>query len=113
MGMFQAMLVLLRAMLIPKMHLVVENLALRQQLAVYKQSVKHPKLHPRDRIFWVWLSRLWPKWCSALAIVRPETVIRWHRQGFKLYWMWKSRAGKVGRPCIDREIRDLIRRMSP
>ena len=69
MGMFQAVMVLLRAMLIPKMHLAVENLALRQQLAVCKQSVKRPKLHPRDRVFWVWLSRLWPNWRSALAIV--------------------------------------------
>jgi transposase InsO family protein len=92
--------------------LAVENLALRQQLTICKQSVKRPKLHPRDRVFWVWLSRLWPNWRSALAIVQPETVIRWHRQGFRLYWRWKSRTGKVGRPCIDREIRDLIRRMS-
>ena len=112
MGMFQAILVLLRAMLIPKIHLIVENLALRQQLAVCKQSVKRPKLHPRDRVFWVWHSRLWPNWRSALAIVQPETVIRWHRQGFKLYWRWKSGAVKSGRPCIDREIRELIRRMS-
>jgi hypothetical protein len=112
MGMLKGVLVLLRAMLIPKMHLAVENLALRQQLAVCKQSVKRPKLHPRDRVFWVWLSRLWPNWRSALAIVQPETVIRWHRQGFKLYWRWKSRACKVGRPGIDREIRELIRRMS-
>ncbi|MCE9556620.1 MAG: helix-turn-helix domain-containing protein [Planctomycetes bacterium] len=112
MGMLKAVLVFLRAMLIPKMQLAVENLALRQQLAVCKQSVKRPKLHPRDRDFWVWLSRLWPNWRSALAIVQRETVIRWHRQGFKLYWRWKSRARKVGRPGIDREIRDLIRRMS-
>ena len=112
MCMLKAVLVLLWAMLIPKMHLAVENLALRQQLAVYKQSVQRPKLHPRDRIFWVWLSRLWPNWRSALAIVQPETVIRWHRQGFKRCGRWKSDAGKAGRRCIDREIRELIRRMS-
>ena len=112
MGILKAVLVFLRAMLILKIHLAVENLALRQQLAVCKQSVKRPKLRPRDRVFWVWLSRLWPNWRSALAIVQPESVIRWHRLGFKLYWRWKSRAGKVGRPRIDREIRDLIRRMS-
>ena len=53
--------------------------------AVFKQSVKRPRLRRRDRVFWVWLSRLWPNWRSALAIVQPETVIRWHRQGFKLY----------------------------
>ena len=64
MGMFQAVLVFLRAMLIPKIHLAAENLALRQQLAVCKQSVKRPQLHPRDRVCWVWLSRLWPNWCK-------------------------------------------------
>ena len=112
MGILKAVLVFLRAMLILKIHLAVENLALRQQLAVCKQSVKRPKLRPRDRVFWVWLSRLWPNWRSALAIVQPESVIRWHRLGFKLYWRWKSRAGQPGRPPIEREIRDLIRRMS-
>ena len=112
MGIFKAVWVLLRAMLMPKAHLAVENLALRQQLAVCKQSVKRPKLRLRDRVFWVWLSRLWPNWRSALAIVQPETVIKWHRMGFKLYWRWKSMAGKPGRPIIEREIRDLIRRMS-
>jgi transposase InsO family protein len=99
-------------MFVPKAHLAAENLALRQQLAVCKQSVKRPKLRPRDRVFWVWLSRLWPDWRSALAIVQPDTVVGWHRMGFKLYWSWKSNAGKPGRPCIDREIRVLIRRMS-
>jgi putative transposase len=112
MGLLKAVLVLFRAMLIPKIYLAVENLALRQQLAVCKQSIKRPKLWPRDRVFWVLLSRLWSNWRSALAIVQPETVIRWHRMGFKLYWRWKSRAGKPGRPPIEREIRDLIRRMS-
>ena len=112
MGILKAVLVFLRAMLILKIHLAVENLALRQQLAVCKQSIKRPKLRPRDRVFWVWLSRLWPNWSSALAIVQPESVIRWHRLGFKLYWRWKSRARQPGRPPIEREIRDLIRRMS-
>ena len=88
MGILKAVLVFLRAMLIPRLHLAVENLALRQQVAVFKQSVKRPKLRPRDRIFWVLLSRLWPNWHSALIIVQPDTVIRWHRQGFKLFWRW-------------------------
>ncbi len=112
MGMLKAVLLFLRAMLIPKTHLAVENLALRQQVAVLKQSVKRPKLRPRDRVFWVVLSRLWPNWRSALAIVQPETVIKWYRKGFKLYWRWKSKPGKRGRPPIEPEIRDLIRRMS-
>ena len=112
MGILKAVLVFLRAMLVAKVNLAFENLALRQQLAVSKQSVKRPKLRLRDRVFWVLLSRLWPNWRSALAIVQPETVIKWHRMGFKLYWRWKSRPGKPGRPPIEREIRDLIRRMS-
>ncbi len=112
MGMLKACLLFLRALLTPKARLAVENLALRQQLAVLKQSVKRPKLRLRDRVFWVWLSRLWPNWRSVLAIVQPETVVKWHRQGFRLYWRWKSRSGKPGRPSIQREIRDLIRRMS-
>ncbi len=86
MGMLKACVRFLRAMLIPKVHLVVENLALRQQVAAFKHSVKRPKLRHRDRIFWVLLSRFWPNWRTALAIVRPETVIKWHRMGFKLYW---------------------------
>jgi putative transposase len=112
MGILKACVLLLRAMLVPKAWLAIENLALRQQVAVFKQSVKRPNLRPRDRVFWVWPSRLWPNWRSALAIVQPETVIKWHRMGFKLYWKWKSRAGKPGRPRIEREIRELIRRMS-
>ena len=112
MGIIKAIYLLIRAFLVSRLSLAAENLALRQQVAVYKHTVKRPKLRPRDRVFWVWLSRLWSNWRSALAIVQPETVIKWHRQGFKLYWRWKSRAGKPGRPPIQREIRDLIRRMS-
>jgi transposase InsO family protein len=112
MGILRAVFFFLRGLLLSRSALTAENLALRQQVAVYKHSVKRPKLRPRDRVFWVLLSRLWPNWRSALVIVQPETVIQWHRQGFKLYWRWKSRAGKPGRPCIEREIGDLIRRMS-
>ena len=89
-----------------------ENLALRQQLVVLRRNTSRPGLRNRDRLFWVVLSHLWRDWHSILVIVKPETVIKWHRQGFKCYWRWKSRAGRVGRPRIDREIRDLIRRMS-
>ena len=92
--------------------LAAENLALRQQLAALQSKSKRPRLRKRDRIFWVLLSRLWPNWRTALLIVQPDTVIRWHRRGFKLFWRWKSRAGKVGRPQIALEIRKLIRRMS-
>ena len=92
--------------------LALENLALRQQLAVLQRSVKRPRLCQRDRIFWVLLSRMWKNWQSSFALVQPETVIAWHRQGFKLYWRWKCRHGKPGRPQVEREVRDLIRRMS-
>jgi len=110
MSILTAVTLFLRAMLTAKIHLAVENLALRQQLAVCRQSVKRPKLRPR--VFWVLLCRLWSNWRSALAIVQPETVVKWHRKGFKLFWRWKSKRGKPGRPPIELEIRDLIRRMS-
>ena len=105
-------LMFLPTMLASRANLLVENLALRQQLAVLKRSVKRPNLRKRDRVFWVWLSTLWSSWRSILLIVQPETVIRWHRLGFKLYWHRKSKPGKSGRPKLDREIRNLIRRMS-
>ncbi len=64
-----------------------------------------------DRIFWIVVSRLWKNWRSALQVVRPETVVQWHRRGFRLYWAWKSRR-RWGRPAIGRDLRDLIRQMS-
>jgi hypothetical protein len=90
-----------------------ENLALRHQLGVLRRSApKRLKLKPADRILWVWLRRVWTDWKSALLIVRPETVIAWHRKGFRLYWTWKVRRGKPGRPAVPQEVRDLIRMMS-
>jgi transposase InsO family protein len=91
--------------------LALENLALRQQLAVCKARQPRPRLTEIDRIFWVLLSRLWTGWRHSLLVVRPQTVIGWHRQGFRRYWAWKSRR-RSGRPAIDAELRDLIRRMS-
>src|SRR5262245_53623403 len=89
-----------------------ENLALRHQLVVLQRSVPRPKLHRRDRVFWVCFSRLWRNWRSTLFIVQPATVLAWHRQSFRLYWRWKSRSAPLGRPPIDAEIQDLIRRMA-
>ena len=89
-----------------------ENVALRYQLVVLQRSVGRARVRRRDRIFWVWLARLWKGWRSSLVIVQPATVRAWHRQGFQLYWRWKSRTPAVGRPLIAREIRDLIRRMA-
>ena len=74
------------ALLRDRSKLAADNIALRQQLAILRHNAKRPKLRRRDRIFWVWLSKFWTQWRIALVIVKPETVVRWHRQGFKLYW---------------------------
>ena len=112
MSIIKAVLILFRNLFMNRNDLLLENLALRQQLAVQQQTIKRPKLRNRDRWFWSWLSTLWSQWKSALIIVKPETVIKWHRQGFKIYWRWKSGTKKIGRPRICKEIRDLIRHMS-
>src|SRR5437762_6136110 len=91
--------------------LALENLALRQQLAVWRARAPRPRLTRMDRIFWVLLSRVWTSWRHTLQVVRPETVVGWHRQGFRRYWAWKSRR-RWGRPAIGRDLRDLIRQMS-
>ena len=91
--------------------LALENLALRQQLAVWKARQPRPGLTEMDRVFWIVVARLWKNWRSSLQVVRPETVVRWHRRGFRLYWAWKSRR-RWGRPAIGRDLRDLIRQMS-
>src|SRR6266403_6363283 len=89
-----------------------EILALRHQLLVLQRSSRGHKLRlsSADRVLWVWLSHLWTEWRSALIVVKPGTVIGWHRQGFRLYWRRKSRHGE-GRPSVSSEVRDLIRRM--
>ena len=112
MGSIRIIVLLIRGLLLDQVELAVENLALRQQLSVLSEQKRRPRLRTRDRIFWAWLSRFWSNWRSVLVIVQPQTVVRWHQQGFKLYWRWKSRAKKPGRPKIDAEIRKLIRRMS-
>jgi hypothetical protein len=88
-----------------------ENFALRYQLAVYKQAVHRPRLRPTDRLFWVWLSRLWPRWHEALAFVQPRTVITWQWQRFRDHWRRLSQQGKPGRPAIAKEVQALIRTM--
>jgi hypothetical protein len=92
--------------------LELENLALRHQIGVLQRSAtKRPKLTAGDRLLWIGLSRIWLDWRSALAMVQPETVVAWHRTGFRLVWSWKVRRGQPGRPPISREVRDLIRKM--
>lgn len=100
-----------RSLFVSRLSLAAEILVLRQQLLVLNRTVKRPKLRQRDRLFWVYLSRLWKDWRDALIIVKPDTVIKWHRESFRLYWRWKSKA-PIGRPPIDKEIRELIRRIS-
>jgi putative transposase len=92
--------------------LALENLALRQQLAIWKRPKKRPQIRTKDRLFWILLSRFWSNWRQALIVVKPETVIRWHKKGFKLFWKFKSRRKGLGRPPISPEIRDLILKMA-
>jgi putative transposase len=92
--------------------LLLENLALRQQLAVLTRRHPRSQFAGSDRLFWVMLRRFWPGRKRALVLVQPETVVRWHRTGFKLYWTWVSRhRNRAGRRCISRELRELIIRM--
>ena len=92
-------------------NLGLEILALRQQLGVLKRTHPRPRLRVRDRMFWILLRRFWPSWSKVLVIVKPETVIAWHRAGFRMFWRLRSRAKQHGRPKIDAEIRAIIRRM--
>ena len=114
----------MRTVLVPFLYMVVatvrrratlqlEVLALRQQLAVlHHSSSKRPHLRPVDRILWACLSKLWPGWRNALIIVKPDTVVGWSRKGFRLFWTWKSRHGRTGRPTVAKDVRALIRQMS-
>ena len=92
--------------------LALENLALRHQLEVLKRNTKRLHIKNRDRLFWTILARIWSDWRKQLLFVRPETVIRWHKAGFRRYWRWKSRPKWPGRRAVPNDIRDLIRTMS-
>jgi putative transposase len=89
-----------------------KNLALRHQLTVLRRSVKRPELSSADRLLWTWKCRVWSDWRSALIIVKPETVIAWHRKGFRLFWTWEVRRGQPGRPAVPKDVQELIRKMS-
>src|SRR5207237_566907 len=112
MSLVLALLGTLRAALRTHTDLALENLALRQQLALLRRRSKRPQFALLDRLLWVWLSNQWAGWRDALHVVRPETVIRWHRQGFRAFWAWKSRRGRTGRPPIGSEIAQLVRTMA-
>jgi transposase InsO family protein len=93
--------------------LVLENLALRQQVAALAAKRRRPSITPVDRWFWVALRHFWTRWTEVLVLIKPETVARWHRAGFRWYWAWLSRRGRRrGRPRTGESLRSLIRRMA-
>ena len=91
--------------------LLLEVAALRHQLGVYQRQRPQPRLRPMDRMFWIWLSRAWPRWKSGLVIVQPDTVLRWHREGFRRHWRRIS-VGTTGRPRIPHRHIHFIQQMS-
>ena len=93
----------------PRHDLLLENFALRHQIAVLNRNAKRPRFSNPDRLFWIVLQTIWSRWKGALVILQPQTVVGWHRAGFRLFWRWKSR--KKGRPPIDHELIGLIRRI--
>src|SRR5437879_8436652 len=92
--------------------LALENLALHQQLAVYKRTAPRPKLRTADRLFWVGLARIWAGWRQPLVIVTPDTVLRWQRRRFREYWTKLSGRPTGGRPPVNAEIKALVARMA-
>jgi putative transposase len=92
--------------------LQLEIVALRHQIGVLQRSMKRPKMTPADRLLWVWLCSVWHDWRSGVRIMKASTVVGWHRKGFRLFWTWKIRRGKAGRPAVPNEVRELIRTMS-
>src|ERR1039457_1800978 len=92
--------------------LLLENLVLRQQLSVFKRKHPRPHIASVDKLFWVLVRRFWSGWKQALIILTPDTVVRWHRAGFALYWRVISRSRRVfGRKRISKQVRDLIFQM--
>jgi hypothetical protein len=100
------------AVLKSRRNLLLENLALRHQLLVLTRNPSRPRLNSLDRAFLAWLSRSWSGWRIRLRLVQPDTVIRWHREGFRFFWKWKSRRTKAGRKTIAPDTNSLIRDMS-
>jgi len=111
-GMVELLLHWLASLVKSRRRLQAENLVLRHQLNILRRRVPgRMRLSNADRLYFIWLYRLCPAVADAVAITRLETLIRWHRRGFKAFWRWRSRS-RGGRPAIPREIRDLIREMS-
>src|SRR5262249_51859934 len=94
-------------------YLELELLVLRHQVNVLRrQQPGRLRLFSTDRLLWVWLYRIWPQVLNAMVLVKPATVVQWHRKGFRLYWRWRSKSRQIGRPKTSAEIRNLIRQMS-
>ena len=102
---------LIRGPLRSRETLILENVALRHQLQVLSRGRKRPALKNRDRMVWILLRRVWQGWRNPLVIVQPETVIRWHRLGFRAFWKRKSRRRSQGRPRLGRHERETIQQM--
>jgi len=92
--------------------LVLENLALRHQLVVYKQTVTRPRLRTTDRLFWVGLATVWTAWRQPLVIVTPDTVLRWQRRRFREHWTKRSGRPTGGRPPVNPQLKALVRKMA-
>jgi hypothetical protein len=113
--MLTALVVLLRSIgLICRGHRAValENLGLRQQVAVLTRTGKRAPLRTRDRLFWILLAKTWPEWRSALVLVQPDTVVRWHRQWLRRRWAWSSTPTRPGRPSTKTAVRALVGTMA-
>src|SRR5881296_2098001 len=113
--MLTALLVLLRSIgLVCRGYRAValENLALRQQLAALTRTVKRPRLRSRDRLFWILLAKGWREWRTALIVVQPDTVVRWHRQWLRRRWTQRSTRSRPGRPSTTAAIRTLVDQMT-
>jgi putative transposase len=111
-SLFLSLLGALRSALRTRADLVIENLALRQQLANFQRTSGRPRLRKSDRAFWLVLSRIWSRWADALVVVKPDTVARWHRAGFRWFWRWKSRARGSAQGDISPEVKQLICQMA-
>jgi putative transposase len=106
-----ALLVFVAGLFRSRVSLCLEHLALRHQLAVYKQTVDRRRLRSTDRVLWAWSSQLWPGWPNGLAFIQPRTVIAWQRRRFRNHWRRVSQRGTPGRPALAQEVRELIQAM--
>ena len=106
-----AMVAYLRTLFLRRHKLALEAVSLRQQLAVLKRKQPRPQLGRLDRLFWIVLRRRWEGWSELLILVKPETVVSWHRAGFQRLWRCRSQRPRPGRPKVHEQIRQLIRRL--